>query len=204
MWWLCLLNDDIHKRMTNIQHTEWEKHMVRISTVKPPIGSLNDAFRKCFYNGLHMTLECTNTKQFGLFLSGCITMSLSWRTEPTETLAHQSSKQAEFCKVLNSKKKSLRKFQTEKPKKIPNRETQENSKQTNKTKTENKKPNQEKQNDLLTWVSAHLVRPSWWMRASTWYTFSLKGVQLARRNLALKRRVSRGVRRGKSMSSCMT
>jgi hypothetical protein len=48
-----------------------------------------------------------------------------------------------------------------KAKEVPNRETQENSKQTNKTKTEDKKPNQEKQNDLFTWVSAHLVRPSW-------------------------------------------
>ncbi len=128
MWWLCLLNDDIHKRMTNIQHTEWEKHMVMISTVKPPIGFLNDAFRKCFYNGLHMTLECTNTKQFGLFLSGCITMSLPWRTEPTETLAHQSRKQAEFCKVLNPKKIRRRNFQTEKPKKIPNRPTKQKTK----------------------------------------------------------------------------
>jgi hypothetical protein len=70
----------------------------------------------------------------------------------TRTSIKQASKQGEFSKLLNPKKKV---------KEVPNRGTQENSKQTNKTKTKNKKPNQEKQNDLLTWVSAHLVRPSW-------------------------------------------
>jgi hypothetical protein len=67
----------------------------------------------------------------------------------TNRNTHTSIKQA--SRVLQSfppKKK--------RGKEVPNRETQENSKQTNITKTEDKN-----QNDSFTWVSAHLVRPSW-------------------------------------------
>jgi hypothetical protein len=68
------------------------KHMV-VSIVKPI--SMLQLCRKCFQSGLHTTLECRDTKLWPV--SGCITISLPWRAEPTnkslnkknvETLVH--------------------------------------------------------------------------------------------------------------------
>jgi hypothetical protein len=54
--------------------------MVVVSMVKPKW--ILQLCWKCFYSGLHMTLECRDTKLW--FLSGrdCITMSLTQRAEP--------------------------------------------------------------------------------------------------------------------------
>jgi hypothetical protein len=54
------------------------KHMV-VSIVKPK--SMLQLCRKCFQSGLHTTLECRDTKLWPI--SGCITISLPWRAEPT-------------------------------------------------------------------------------------------------------------------------
>jgi hypothetical protein len=54
------------------------KHMV-VSMVKTKW--ILELWGKCFYSALHMTLEWRDTKFWRI--SGCITMSLLWRAEPT-------------------------------------------------------------------------------------------------------------------------
>jgi hypothetical protein len=70
--------------MLNIQHTKLENRMVIISMMKPKW--ILEWCWKCFYSGLHMTLEGVgNNTKLSWPVSGCITMSLvstlQWRVE---------------------------------------------------------------------------------------------------------------------------
>ncbi len=61
--------------MINIQHTKFETHGGQ-DQENPSVMPKN-------VSSVHMTLECSNTKV--LPLSGCITMCLPWKVEPTKS-----------------------------------------------------------------------------------------------------------------------